>query len=109
MDLDKETQEKIQQLQLLEQTIHSILVQKQTFQIELNETENAISEVIKSKDDIYKVVGKIMVKVSKEYIEKELNHKKELLSLRIKSIEKQESALTNQIEELREQIMKKIK
>jgi prefoldin beta subunit len=108
MDLDKDTQEKIQQLQILEQNSHSILMQKQAFQIEQNETENAILEVKKSTDDIYKLVGKIMLKVNKDDIEKELIKKKDLLSLRLKSIEKQESNISKQIDEIKEEVMKKL-
>lgn len=109
MNLDKETQGKIQEMQILEQNLHSLLMQKQAFQIELNETENAILEASKSSDDIFKLVGKIMIKVDKDKIEKELSHKKEILSLRLKSIEKQEEALAKQLEELREEVMKKLK
>jgi prefoldin beta subunit len=109
MNLDKETQGKIQEMQILEQNLHSLLMQKQAFQMELNETENAILEAAKSSDDIFKIVGKIMIKVDKDKIEKELKHKKEIMSLRLKSIEKHEEALAKQLEELREEVMKKLK
>lgn len=109
MNLDKETQAKIQELQSYEQGLHSLLLQKQAFQMELSESENALSEISKSKDDIFKLVGSIMIKTSKEKIEKELKSKIDLLSLRMKSIEKQESDLNKQVEELKEEVMKKIK
>ncbi|MEK6872803.1 MAG: prefoldin subunit [Nanoarchaeota archaeon] len=109
MNLDKETQEKIQELQSYEQTLHSLLIQKQAFQIELTETENAFLEIGKSKDDIFKLVGNIMVKAEKKKVEEELKRKKGLLSLRLKSIESQESSLINKAEELKKEVMKKIK
>lgn len=109
MELDKETQEKIQELQSYEQTLHSILMQKQAFQMELSETENAYTEISKSKDDVYRLVGSIMIKTSKDKLEKELKSKKDLLSLRLKSIEKQEEDLNKQVEEIKEDVMKKIK
>jgi prefoldin beta subunit len=109
MDIDKETQEKIQELQSYEQNYHGLLVQKQAFQIELNETENALSEISKSKGDLFKLVGQIMVKTDKEKLVQELTRKNELLSLRLKSIEKQEEQLTKQVEELREEVLKKLK
>ncbi len=109
MDIDKETQEKIQELQTYEQNLHSLLIQKQAFQMELSETENATNEISKSKDDVFKLIGNIMVKASKEKIEKDLKQKKDLLSLRIKSIEKQEMQISKQLEELKEEVMKKIK
>ena len=109
MNLDKETQEKIQELQSYEQTLHSLLIQKQAFQIELTETENAFLEIGNSKDDIFKLIGNIMVKAEKKKVEEELKRKKELLSLRLKSIESQESSLINKAEELKKEVMKKIK
>lgn len=109
MDIDKETQEKIQELQSYEQNIQSLLMQKQAFQMELSETENALGEITKSKDDVYKMIGNIMIKASKEDIEKELKQKQELLSLRLKSIERQETDISKQAEQLREEVMKKIK
>ncbi|MEK6831098.1 MAG: prefoldin subunit beta [Nanoarchaeota archaeon] len=109
MNLDKETQEKIQEMQSYEQTLHALLIQKQAFQIELTETENALSEIEKSKDDIFKIVGNIMVKAEKKQVESELKKKKELLSLRLKSIESQETKITDKADELKKEVMKKIK
>lgn len=109
MDIDKETQEKIKQLQMFEQSFQTILMQKQAFQMELTETENALSEVAKSKGDVYKMIGQIMIKTNKNTVESELKRKQELLSLRLKTFEKQESELTKRLEELREEVMKKMK
>ena len=107
-NLDKETQQKIQELQILEQNFQQILMQKQTFQIELSETENALSEVAKANDDVFKIIGNIMIKTDKKKTEEELKKKQELLSLRLKSIDSEEQNLTKQVEELRAEVMKKI-
>lgn len=108
-ELDKETQEKIQELQGMEQGFQSMLMQKQAFQMELTETENAIKEITNSNEDVFKLVGNIMIKSKKEDIEEELKKKQELLTLRLKSIETQETEFTKKSEELREEVMKKIK
>ena len=42
MKIDAETGKKIQELQILEQNLQNLLMQKQAFQIELNEIENAL-------------------------------------------------------------------
>ncbi len=107
--ISKELQEKIQHLQILEQNLQNLLMQKQAFQFELNETENALAEVNKTKEDIFKMVGQIILKASKEDIEKDLSQKKDILSLRTKSIEKQESQIREAAEKLREEVLKKIK
>lgn len=107
--LNQETQEKIQQLQMFEQNIQNLLLQKQAFQFELNETENAIEEVKKTGEEVYKMIGQVMLKAPKQEIEKELSQKKDILELRIKSIEKQESKLKEEVEKIRQEVMKKIK
>ena len=109
MDIDLETQGKIKELQTFEQNLHSILMQKQAFQLELNETENALMELKNTTEPVYKMVGSIMIKADKEKIEKDLMHKKELLNIRLKSIEKQEKTIESDSEKLREEVMKKLK
>lgn len=107
--ISKETQEKIQQLQIFEQNLQNLLLQKQAFQFESNETENALEEVRKTKEDIYKLIGQVMLKASKQDIEKELSQKKDILNLRIKTIERQETRLKEETEKLREDVLKKLK
>jgi prefoldin beta subunit len=109
MNINKETQEKIQVLQVLEQNLQSLLLQKQAFQVELNEAESAISEIGKSKDDIYKITGQIMLKADNMNIEKELGERKDILSIRLKSIDKQENLLKEKLEKLKEEVTKEIK
>lgn len=106
--INKETQERIQELQILEQNLQQIVLQKQAFQMELNETESALSELEKTKDEVYRIVGSIMIKTQKAELEKELKEKKEILSLRLKSIEKQESSLMEKTEKEREELMKSV-
>ena len=107
--LDAQTQEKIKELQGYEQNIHNLLMQKQAFQMELSETENAISEISAAKDVIYKLIGNIMIRSDKNKLEEELKKKKELISLRIKSIESQHTSIENQLESLKKEVLKKIK
>ena len=77
--------------------------------MEETETDNAHLEISKSNEDICKMVGNIMVKTDKNKVEEELKRKQELIKLRLKSIKTQESELTNKAEELKEEVMKKIK
>jgi prefoldin beta subunit len=107
-DMDKETQEKIQELQGLEQNLHALLMQKQAFQMELTETENALTEISRSNDEVFKLVGSIMIKADKKTVSEELKKKQELLSLRLKSMETQEKDFSTKAEELKKEVMKKI-
>lgn len=108
-NISKETQEKIQNLQILEQNLQSILMQKQAFQIELSESENALKEVTTSKDEVYRLIGQIMIKSSKTEIEKELSQRKDILALRVKAIERQEIQLKTEIDKIKKEVMKNIK
>jgi len=107
--LDEETTRKIQEMQMMEQNFQNILLQKQQFQMELNETINAEEEVKKTKGDVYKIAGQVMIKTQKKDMEAELNKKKEIIELRIKAIEKQEKFFSDQLSKNREEILKKIK
>lgn len=104
MNIDEETGRKIQELQILEQNLQSLLIQKQTVEIELNEILNALSELKKTEEEVYKVVGGIMLRSDKLSLIKELEEKKKILDLRISTIEKQEKILEEKSEKLREQV-----
>jgi len=97
---------KIQELQILEQNLQNILFQKQTFQIELAETQSALEELEKSDEDVYKIIGQLMLKTEKQKIKDELEEKKKMLKLRTKTIENQEKTITEKAEELRKEVMK---
>jgi prefoldin beta subunit len=107
MDFNKETQEKIKEIQLKEQNSQMILLQKQSFQMELSEIENALSELEHS-EITYKLIGQILIKKDKNIIKDELQKTQKILSLRVQSLEKQEDSLSQEIEELRQNIMKSI-
>ena len=92
----------IQEMQILEQRLQNSIFQRQAFQMELAETDSAISELEKAGDEVFKIIGQLMVKFEKSKMKDELNDKKKILDLRIKSFEKQESSLNEQVEKLRE-------
>ncbi|MBW2971172.1 prefoldin subunit beta [Candidatus Woesearchaeota archaeon] len=104
MKVDEQTQQKIKQLSLLEQNLQSTALQKQGFQVQLMETESAIDE-LKDKKSGYKIVANILIQSDAETLKKELEEKKEVLELRIKSLEKQESKLRDKASELQKQVM----
>ena len=105
---NKEIQEKINQLQIIEQSLQTYLSQKLNFQAQLKEVETALAELENSKT-AYKIVGGIMVLSEKKDLIKDLNHKKELLSLRLKTIENQESKIGKKAKDLQEEVLGKIK
>jgi len=100
-------QNKLQEMQILEQNLQNLLMQKQAFQLELRETESALEEVEKSGDDVFKIVGQLMIKSDKKTVVDGLSKKKKLLDLRMKTMQNQEDILTKRLEELREDLLGK--
>ncbi|MDP3728606.1 MAG: prefoldin subunit beta [bacterium] len=105
MDIAKDTQEKIAQLQLFEQNLHSFSTQKRTIQSQMLEIENALKELESSQGAIYKIVGTVMFHSEKEKLSKDLKERKEVLDIRIKSFEKQEKAIEEKAKNLQTEVM----
>ncbi|MCP3682913.1 MAG: prefoldin subunit beta [bacterium] len=104
----KETEQKIQQLQMMEQSLQNLLMQKQGFHMQLSEIDSAIKE-LQNTTDAYKIVGSIMVSAKKEELVKELTTKKETTELRVKAIEKQESGIRDQASALQKEVIGEMK
>ena len=108
MEVSKETEQKISQLQMFEQGLQSFLAQKHQFQVQLVEIESALSE-LSSTGKAYKIVGNIMVEAEKSELKADLQSKKEMIELRIKTMEKQETQVKEKASKLQSEILKKIK
>lgn len=108
-EVDKQTEQKIGQLQLMEQNLQNFLIQKQTFQTQLFEIDNALQELEKTKDKTYKIVGTVMIASKKEDLIKELKDKKSVVELRIKSLEKQEKTLKEKASQIQTEVMSHLK
>lgn len=104
----KETEQAIAQLQLIEQSMQNLLVQKQQFQMQLVEIESALKE-LENANEAYKIVGNIMVLSKKEELQKDLISKKEIIELRIKSIEKQEEQIREKSSKLQSKVLERMK
>ena len=108
-NLDEETQRKIQELQMMEQTFQQLLMQKNAFSMESNETDLIIKEVGKTEGEVSRIIGnQVIIKSTKEAILEDMKKKKELINTRMKSINEQEQEFSKKIESIREEVMKKI-
>lgn len=105
---EEETEEKLSQLQLLEQNLQNFLLQKQNFQAQLLEVESALGELEKT-DSAFRIVGNIMVASKKDELKKDLQQKKEMLELRIKNLEKQEEKIKEKASKTQAEVLKKIR
>jgi len=97
---------KLQEMQILEQRLQNSMLQKQAFQMELAETGSALRELEKSGEEVYKIIGQLMIKTEKNKIHEELLSKQKILELRIKSLEKQETSFSEKLEKIRDELTK---
>ncbi|HIG98014.1 TPA: prefoldin subunit beta [Candidatus Woesearchaeota archaeon] len=103
-NVPEDTQEKIRQLQMLEQALQQLMMQKQAFQLQLMEAETALKELGTS-EEAYKILGNIMVLAKKEEVENELKDKKETTELRISALEKQEAKTREKAAALQKEVI----
>ncbi len=101
-------QERLLRLQQLQQTLQSVLAQKQQLELELSETEQALSELEKLDENaiIYKSIGSLLVKAEKNTVSAELTERKELLNTRVSVLGKQEERLRVQAKDLQTRLQK---
>ena len=107
--MDAKTQEKIGNLQLLENRIQNNVIQKQQISSQLAEIENALKELNNDPKETYKIIANMMVETDKDSLIKDLNQKKEILDLKLKTVEKQENKLKEEAESLQKEVMEKVK
>jgi len=99
--LPPNVQERLLRLQQLQQTLQSILAQKQQVEMEKTEVEQTIAELQKTAEDavIYKAAGSLLVKAEKPKVTEELVERKELLDTRSTVLARQEERMRSQIKE----------
>ncbi len=106
--LPPQVQERLLRLQQLQQTLQTILAQKQQVELELTEIEQALTELQKLADDavIYKAIGSLLVKAEKANVTVDLDERKELLNMRTQVLGKQEERLRGQLKDLQMKLKK---
>lgn len=109
-EIPPQIQEKLARLQQMQQSYDAVLLQKQQLDVELSETDSAISELEKptAGEVVYKQVGRVLIKGEKVAILNELKEKKELLTLRQSSLAKQEIRLKERLNEAQMQLRESI-
>ncbi|MCK5563211.1 prefoldin subunit beta [Candidatus Bathyarchaeota archaeon] len=109
--LPPQVQQRLLRLQQLQQTLQSVLTQKQQLELGLTEVEQALSELEKLTKQavIYKSVGSLLVKAKKKKVTKELKEQKELLNMRISVLGKQEGRLRTQLKDLQTKLQQDLR
>ncbi len=105
--VSQHNQQLLNQIQIYQQQLQTILAQKENLKLQSLEIEKALNELEKTEEkNAYKIAGPVLVKTPVETLKKELNEKKETLEVRLKSVEKTEKMVNDKIEELRQKLLK---
>jgi prefoldin beta subunit len=96
-----ETQQILIELQTFQQQMQTVLIQKESLNLQNMEIEKAFEELKKAtNEDVFKAVGPILIKSTKKDLEKELAEKKETIELRLKSLQRQEDRIKEKLKQV---------
>ncbi len=106
--LPPELEKLILRYQHLESQLASVVTQKSVVVSQIKEVERALSilQSLGGEAVVYKNTGFVLVKVKKEDVVKELEERKEELRIRLTSLERMETTLRKQLEEVKSQLDK---
>ena len=104
-------QEQITKMQQSQQNLQSILAQKQQVEMENTESDRALEELQKAKDDdhVFKYAGSILLKSDRKTLIEELEEKKELSKTKVTVLQKQEDRLKSSLQEQEKKIQDMLK
>ncbi len=106
-ELSPQLQNQIAQYQQLQQQLQVLASQRIQLEAKLREIESTLEELgkLSGETQVYKSIGMLLVRQDdRESLRKELEEHRETLTVRVKSLQKQEKALTERYEQLGEKI-----
>jgi prefoldin beta subunit len=106
VEIPPQVQNLLAQLQQLKVQMEALGRQKMQVEAMLRDAENALEELDKVDDDalIYKNVGELMIKASRDVVKEDLAEKKETYGLRQKTLERQEERGQKRYQQLQQQL-----
>ena len=104
--LPPEAQQLLMQLQVFKQQLQAIAMQKEGMHIQKLENSKALEELEKTKDseEVFKVVGPVLIKSTKKDMEEELTDRNKTIDSRLKTFEKQEKSTTEKAMEIQNKL-----
>ena len=106
-DISPQLQNQIAQYQNLQQQLQVLGSQRVQLEAKLREIEGTLEELskISKETPVYKSIGMLLVRQEdRDALKKELEEHKETLTIRVKSLQKQEKALSERYESLASKI-----
>ena len=93
----------------MEKQLEVLILQRNQLKLQLTETKNAEEELKHATGEVYKSVGSLVLKTTKEKAENELKEKKELIDVKLNAIHKEEEKLRNALKELQQGLQTQMK
>lgn len=105
-EIPPQVQNLLAQLQQLKAQMEALGRQKMQVEALLRDAENALEELEKVEENalIYKNIGELMIKASKDEVKEDLAEKKETYGLRQKTLERQEERGQKRYQQLQQQL-----
>jgi prefoldin beta subunit len=110
-ELPPQVQEELVRLQQLQQTLQAVVSQKQQLEMDMTETDRALTELEKvtGETPVYKSVGSILVKADKQALLSELKERKELLNTRVTVLGRQEERTRERVKDIQQKLQEKLR
>ncbi|HDR72739.1 MAG TPA: prefoldin subunit beta [Methanoculleus sp.] len=105
-NIPPKVQNQLVMLQQIQQQLQTVVTQKAQFEMAVKEAKRAHEELKEIADDadVFVNIGSVLMQQDRQKVLSSLEEKVETLELRIKSLEKQEAALTGKFEQLQAQV-----
>ncbi|MDG6257755.1 MAG: prefoldin subunit beta [Methanomicrobiaceae archaeon] len=105
-NIPPKVQNQLVMLQQIQQQLQTVVTQKAQFEMAVKEAKRAHEELKDVSDDseVFVNIGSVLMQQDRQKVLSSLEEKVETLELRIKSLEKQETALTGKFEQLQAQV-----
>ena len=106
-EISPQMQNQIAQYQQLQQQLQVLGTQRMQLEAKVREIDGSLQELAKigAETPVYKSIGPLLVRADdRESVKKELEEHKETLSIRVRAIQKQETALGERYEQLQQKL-----
>jgi len=104
--LPPEAQEKLEELQDLQETAQQVAAQKQSAESTLNDSKTALEALDEMEDDtvMYREVGELLVETEYDEAYENLEDRVDSLEIRVEQLNKQEERVQEQFESLQQEL-----
>jgi len=111
MKLPAEAQEGFMQMQMFQQQMQQIGMQREQMKYQKIEAEKALEEMSGLDDsaEVFKAVGPILIKSKKSDLEKELKEKMETADVRLKKLDSEEEKIKEDLQKVQTKLQEILK